>query len=220
MRKLEPPQRSIVFKHPGFTDRLLQQKGSVPRLHNAAMSRDGACYASSTCIILPKCIRRVAPLSCGTRTGPSTPMWDGSKVDGDANYGQYSTTMQFTPDGQHALTMGGRDSVLWNVAAGKLEWGARGRAAFPDCETRITLGADGAQFLLVYPLDQGDMVFTLNETATGKKFSGWSDSEVFSGLSSSGSGVWWRAIQRFCRGGTRRSLSMVDAWRRSIRTAA
>ncbi len=70
--------------------------------------------------------------------------------------------------------------MLWNVAAGKLEWGARGRAAFPDCETRITLGADGAQFLLVYPLDQGDMVFTLNETATGKKLRGWSDSEVFS----------------------------------------
>ena len=48
LRKLKPPQRSIVFKHPGFTDRRWNNgkwQCPVPRLHNAEMSRDGTRLA-------------------------------------------------------------------------------------------------------------------------------------------------------------------------------
>jgi WD40 repeat protein/tRNA A-37 threonylcarbamoyl transferase component Bud32 len=190
MRQLTPRQRSVAFKHPGFTDPALRKDGNnpVPRLRQMAVNADGT--------------RLVGLFYLDYPGQPETPprwsleLWDRDRAERLAvwNAGRYDEgfiSLEFTPDGKRVLTLGPDGVTIWDVANGKVERTLPGKAKadlktevaaekpmrmqwYQEGAEKISFSADGARFAWLHSTtESGEEMLTLHETATGQKLRSW-----------------------------------------------
>jgi len=199
MRQLTPRERSIAFKHPGFTDPQLRKDGKepVPRLCQTAVNPDGTRLLCLFYLDYPG--------QAETTPQWSLELWDRPRAERLAvwNAGGYDEgffSLEFTPDGKQVLTVGLNGLTIWDAATGQIEQTlldkkkpylkmeeAPGKSMqikwHQNVGQEIAFRADGAQFAWLHETighEDEDMV-TLHDTATGKKLRGWKRPPLFDG---------------------------------------
>ncbi len=196
VRQLTPRQRSIEFKHPGFTDPALQIDGRdpVPRLCKAAVNPDGTRLLGLFYLDYPGQPEMTPRWSLE--------LWDRDRAERLAvwNPGRYEeefSSMEFTPDGKRVLTLGADGLTIWDVATGKVERTLPGKEKtylktkqapgkpmqlkwYEEYGQKLAFRADGNQFAWLHSTDyETEGMLTLHETATGKKLRSWKRPDLF-----------------------------------------